>query len=140
MSAAPSVEPQLINISFNIPFSSNLPGPDPADILHSSPNAFQRWTFPEGTPEGTPTHRLPVHTQHVDSLRKLCRQMSESSGGRIEATVTSSEPKMASPMQRRHHGLVTNVCISGDAEMVQQMKARIYRETPIVLVCNSVAL
>ncbi|KAM5476015.1 hypothetical protein MauCBS54593_000698 [Microsporum audouinii] len=131
--SAASVEQPMINISFNIPFSSNLPGPDPADILHSSPNAFQRWTFPEGTPEGTPIHRLPVHTQHVDSLRKLCRQMSESSGGLIEATVTSSELKMASSMQRRHHGLVTNVCISGEADLVRQMRAKIYKETPIVL-------
>ncbi|KAF3482986.1 KH domain-containing protein [Arthroderma uncinatum] len=133
LSAPASIEPPTINVSFNIPFSSNLPGPDPADVLHSSPGAFQRWTFPEGTLEGTPIHRLPVHTQHVDSLRKLCRQMSESSGGRLEATVTSSEPKMASSMQRRHHGLVTNVCISGEADLVREMRATIYKETPIVL-------
>ncbi|KAK2740538.1 hypothetical protein FQN57_006041 [Myotisia sp. PD_48] len=133
----PRVDP-IVNVSFNIPFSSNLAGPEPADILHSTPGAFQRWTFPEGTPEGSPIHRLPVHAHNVDTLRKLCRQISESSKGRIEAAVTSSEPKMVPSLQRRPHTLVTNVCISGEAELVAKMKSKIYRETPIVLRCCTV--
>jgi hypothetical protein len=123
-----------VNLSFNVPFSSNLAGPDPEDILHSSPGAFQRWTFPEGTEEGTPIHKLPVHANNVETLRKSCRQLSENSGGRIEATVTSSEPKAVQSLQRRPQGLVTNVCISGDGETVHKMRAKILNETPISLV------
>ncbi|OAX78418.1 hypothetical protein ACJ72_07275 [Emergomyces africanus] len=127
-----------VTLSFNVPFSSNLAGPDPEDILHSSPGAFQRWTFPEGTPEGTPIHKLPVHTNNLDALRKLCRNVSESSHGRIEATVTSSEPKAVASLQRRPQGLVTNVCISGDGETVQQVRQNILKETPIALKCATV--
>lgn len=127
----------IVNLSFNVPFSSNLAGPDPEDILHASPGAIQRWTFPEGTPEGTPIHKLPVHASNVEALRRLCRHISESSGGRIEATVTSSEPKAVPSLQRRPQGLVTNVCITGDGDTVRKMRARILNETPISLVRNS---
>lgn len=128
----------LINLSFNVPFSSNLPGPDPEDVLHSSPGALQRWTFPDGTPEGTPIHKLPVHASHVDALRKLCRQISESSGGRIEATVTSTEPKALATLQRRPQGLVTNVCVSGENDVVHKMRAKILTETPFALVRSDI--
>lgn len=123
-----------VNLSFNVPFSASLAGPDPDEIIHSTPSSFERWTFPEGTPEGTPIHKLPVHANNVDALRKLCRQISETSGGRIEATVTSSEPKVVPSLQRRPQGLVTNVCISGDGDIVQNMRAKIFKETPIALV------
>jgi hypothetical protein len=128
-----SVDP-TVNLSFNVPFSSNLAGPDVEDVLHASPGALQRWTFPEGTPEGTPIHKLPVHVNHVETLRRLCRHVSETSGGRLEATVTSSEPKAVPSMQRRPQGLVTNVCLSGDGETVRKMRAKILNETPISLV------
>ena len=52
----------IVNLAFNVPFASNLPGPEVEDVLHSSPAAFQRWTFPVGTAEGTPIHKLPVHS------------------------------------------------------------------------------
>lgn len=122
------------NVSFNVPFSSDLAGPEPTDILHSTPAAFQRWTFPEGTPEGTPVYRLPVHAENLDSLRKLCRKISDSSNGRIETTVTSTEPKKMESLHRKAQNLVTNVCISGDSDVVHKMKAKIYKETPIALV------
>lgn len=122
------------NLSFNVPFSSNLAGPEAGDVLHSSPGAFQRWTMPNGTPDGTPIHKLPVHSNNVDNLRRLCRQISELTGGRLEALVTSSEPKAAQTLQRRPQGLVTNVCISGDGELVHKMRMKILNETPILLV------
>ena len=122
------------NLSFNVPFSSNLAGPEVDDVLHSSPGAFQRWTMPSGTPDGTPIHKLPVHSNNVDNLRRLCRQISELTGGRLEALVTSSEPKAAQTLQRRPQGLVTNVCISGDGELVHKMRMKILNETPILLV------
>ncbi|OGM41409.1 KH domain protein [Aspergillus bombycis] len=127
-----------VNLSFNVPFSSTLGGPDVDDVLHASPGALQRWTFPEGTLEGTPVHNLPVHTSNVEALRRLCRQITESSNGRIEAVVFGSEPKSVASLQRRPQGLVTNVCITGEGETVRKMRARILNETPILLRCATV--
>ncbi|MCJ1249493.1 hypothetical protein MMC30_006717 [Trapelia coarctata] len=126
----------LVNLSFNVPFSSNLTGPNPEEILHASPGAYQRWTHPEGTEDGTPIHRLPVHTRNVEQLRKLCKTIGDASGGRLEATVTSSEPKPVPAVQRRPlKGLVTNVCVSGDGDVVHKIRAKILNETPIALKC-----
>jgi hypothetical protein len=130
----PTAVDPTVNLSFNVPFSSYLSGPDVEDVLHASPGALQRWIFPEGTPEGTPIHNLPVHVSHVETLRKLCRTVSETSGGRLEAVVTTSEPKSLSSVQRRQQALVSNVCLSGDGETVRKMRAKILNETPISLV------
>jgi hypothetical protein len=125
------------NLSFNVPFASTLAGPEVDDILHSNPGAFQRWTMPPGTPEGSPIHKLPVHASNVENLRRLCRQISELSGGRLEALVTSSEPKATQALHIRPQGLVTNVCISGDGELVHKMRMKILSETPILLVSTT---
>ena len=124
-----------VNLSMNVPFSSTLAGPDTEDVIHASPAALQRWSFAESVPEGTPVHQLPVHVSNVESLRRLCRQITETSAGRIEATVTTSEPKVVPSLQRRPQSLVTNVCISGEGETVRKMRAKILNETPILLVC-----
>lgn len=125
----------IVNLSFNVPFSSNLTGPDREEVIHASPEAVRRWTFPKGTEEGTPTHKLPIHANNVEALRRLCRILSETIPARVEASVTSSEPKPIPALQRRPlKGLVTNVCVSGDADMVHKMRARILNETPIALV------
>jgi hypothetical protein len=128
------VDSSPVNLSFNVPFASSLPGPDPDDILHSSPGAFQRWTFPAGTPEDTPVHRLPVHVQNEERLRAACTYISEQSGGHIQATVTSHEPDAGPALHRKPQGLVTNVYISGDGELVYKMRAKILNETPIMMV------
>ena len=125
----------MVNLSFNIPFSSNLTGPNPEEVIHASPGAVQRWTHLEHTEEEIPTHKLPVHANNVEQLRRLCKALGDSSGGRLEATVTSSEPKPIPALQRRPlKGLVTNVCVSGDADIVHKMRAKILNETPIALV------
>ena len=125
----------MVNLSFNVPFASNLTGPDVQEIIHATPKALERWTFPEGTKEQTPIHKLPVHNGNVEQLRRLCRVLEEGSQGRMQATVTSSEPKQVPALQRRPlKGLVTNVCISGDADVVHKMRAKILNETPIALV------
>lgn len=123
-----------VNLCFSIPFASTLAGPERDEVLHSSHGAFQRWTFPANTPEGTPTHKLPVHVQNEERLRTLCQYLSDQSGGRIQATVTSSEAKAGPALHRKSQGLVTNVCISGEGEMVYKMRARILNETPIMMV------
>ncbi|KAI4106723.1 MAG: hypothetical protein LQ339_002914 [Xanthoria mediterranea] len=126
----------VVHLSFNVPFSSSLPGPDPAEILHATPDALQRWTFPERTDTSSPTYKLPVHLNNIESLRRLCKSVSDTSAGRVEAVVTSSEPKTIPALQRRPlKGLVTNVVVSGDAETVHKMRAKILNETPIALRC-----
>ena len=124
----------IVHLSFNIPFSSTLAGPDPDEIIHASPKAVERWTFPEGTEEGTPIHKLPVHHGNVEQLRRMCRVITEGNQGRVEATVTSAEPKTLTLLQKATKGLVTNVCVSGDAENAHKMRAKILNESPIMLV------
>lgn len=125
----------VVHLSFNVPFSSSLPGPEPDEILHASPDALQRWTFPDGTDSATPIHKLPVHHNNVETLRRLCKAVSDGSGGRVEAVVTSADLKGTAALHRRPlKGLVTNVCVSGDAETVHKMRAKILNETPIALV------
>ena len=131
----PAVPGHPVNLSFNVPFNANLPGPDKEDVLYSSTGAFQRWIHPDGAAEDTPHHALPVHTRNVENLRNLCKHLSDISGERVHATVTSSKPKPVPGMQRGPlTALVTNVCISGDAEVVHKMRAKILNETPITLV------
>lgn len=135
-SAPPVIPPGTqINQSFNVPFSSNLAGPDQDDMMWASPGAKARWTFPEGTAEGTPTHKLPVHAQNVDNLRALCREVGEQTDGRVAATVVSAESKPLPGLQRGPlRALVTNVCLSGELEIVNSMRCKILNSTPISLV------
>ena len=123
-----------VHLSFNIPFSSTLFGPDPAEVLYATPNALQKWTFPTDTPENTPAYQLPVHADNVEGLRKLCRILTESSVGGMEAIVKCTEAKLS-----RTQGLLTNVCVSGEAGAVYNMKTKILHETPILLVSLSTA-
>lgn len=132
--AAINSEYTIVNLSFNVPFASNLSGPDPDEILHASPGAKQRWTFPLGTPEATPIYKLPVHAQNEERLRGLCSYISDSSGGRIQTLVTSTEAKPSQAMHQKSQGLITNVCISGEHDMVYKLRAKVLNETPIMMV------
>lgn len=129
-----SSESTPVHLSFNIPFSYNLPGPEREEVLHSSPGALQRWTFPPNTDDGSPIHKLPVHIQNEERLRTLCQYLSDQTGGRIRATVTSSEPKTGPALHRKSQSLVTNVCVSGDGDLAPKIRARILNETPIMMV------
>jgi hypothetical protein len=135
-SAPPTIAPGTqVNLSFNVPFSSNLTGPDMDDIMWASPGATARWTHPEGAAEATPTHKLPVHAQNVDNLRNLCREVTEQTEGRVQATVTSAESKPLPGLQRGPlRALVTNVCLSGESETVNAMRCKVLNSTPISLV------
>ena len=123
-----------VNLSFNIPFSYALAGPEKEEILHASPGASQRWTSPPTAADDVPTHKLPVHMQNEERLRTLCQYLSDQTGGRVQATVSSSEPKTGPALHRKSQSLVTNVCVSGDAELVYKIRARILNETPIMMV------
>lgn len=115
-----------IHYSFNVPFASNLAGPDTEDILYATQDAVLKWTHPESAPDDVPIHDLPVHDQNVRNLRELCKQITATEMA-IEAYVKSSETK-------RVKGLVTNVCLSGSAELVHKSRETILNETPLALV------
>ncbi|KAF2205726.1 hypothetical protein GQ43DRAFT_467875 [Delitschia confertaspora ATCC 74209] len=124
-----------VNLSFNVPFASNLAGPDVDDIMYASPGAKARWTHPEGmTDLNLPPHKLPVHAQNVESLRTLCRQLSEDSHGAVSAAVTSAESKPLPGLQRGPlRALVTNVVLTGELELVNQVRSQILNSTPIAM-------
>ena len=131
----PVIQPgSQVNLSFNIPFNSNLAGPDVEEILYASPGATARWSA-EDSAGDLPVHKLPVHTQNVDNLRALCRDISEQTDNRVTATVVSAESKPLPGLQRGPlRALVTNVCLSGELELVNQMRCNILNSTPISLV------
>ncbi|KAG9952835.1 hypothetical protein KCU81_g3727, partial [Aureobasidium melanogenum] len=136
MQPNPQVPGHLVNLSFNIPFASNLSGPDPDSVIYASPGAYARWTHPQpNNPDSPPpNHELPVHARNVDNLRSLCKVITEASNAQVQATVTSARPKPVPGMQRGPlNTLVTNVCLSGDSDLVYKMRAKILNETPITL-------
>ncbi|KAF2089567.1 hypothetical protein K490DRAFT_55160 [Saccharata proteae CBS 121410] len=137
----PTINPgTFVNLSFNVPFASSLAGPDAEDVIFASPGAFARWIRQDDTPDGSPsppTHTLPVHVNNVENLRSLCKHLSATSNGALEATVVSSVPK-ALPGAQRVTTLVTNVCLSGEAEFVRSIRCKILNETPISLRCATV--
>jgi hypothetical protein len=124
--SSPSSADSTIYYSFNVPFASDLAGPNTEDILYATKDAISKWTHPEDAPDDVPIYELPIHAHNVMTLRKLCKDIS-SSGLPIEATVKSSEPK-------RVKGQVTNVCLSGSPELVHKSRETILNDTPLALV------
>lgn len=98
-----------IHYSFNVPFASDLAGPDTEEILHATTDAVIRWTHPEDAPDDVPVYELPVHAQNLAALRKMCKEITQSALP-IEAYVLSTVPKNA-------RGQVTTVCLSGNPEI-----------------------
>ncbi|TPX15001.1 uncharacterized protein E0L32_004831 [Thyridium curvatum] len=132
--AAPIAPPQVadspIHYSFNVPFASDLAGPDTEDILHANTDALLRWTHPEDAPDDVPVYELPVHAQNLANLRKLCKDLSTGPLP-IEAHVMSTTPKHVK-------GQVTTVCLSGPPELVYRSRDTILNDTPLSLRCTTV--
>lgn len=122
----PTSEQVTIHYSFNVPFASDLAGPNTEDILYATKGAVEHWTHPEDAPDDVPIYELPVHAQNVINLRRLCKDLS-SGPLPIEAHVKSSEPK-------RVKGQVTNVCLSGSPDLVHKSREAILNDTPLALV------
>lgn len=123
----PTAADAVIHYSFNVPFASDLAGPNTEDIVYATSEAVLRWTHPEDAPDDVPVHELPVHAQNVENLRKLCKDITNGPLP-IEAHVKSSEPK-------RVKGQVTNVCLTGSPELVHKSRETILNDTPLALVC-----
>jgi hypothetical protein len=123
---APPAADAVIYYSFNVPFASNLAGPNTEDIVYATTEAVLRWTHPEDAPDDVPIYELPVHASNVSELRKMCKDLTLSHHN-VEAHVKSSEPKRAK-------GQVTNVCLSGTPDLVHKAREKILNETPLALV------
>ncbi|KAJ0118150.1 hypothetical protein J7T55_014603 [Diaporthe amygdali] len=132
--ASPITPPQIgdsvIHHAFNVPFASELAGPDTEDILHATTDAVLRWTHPAEAPDDVPVYELPVHTDNLAKLRKMCKDITTSPLP-VEAHVISTIPKHVK-------GQVTTVCLSGSHEMVWQTREKILNETPLSLRCTTV--
>lgn len=121
-----------IYYTFNVPFASDLAGPNTEDILYATAGAVLRWTHPEDAPDDVPVYELPVHANNIVNLRKLCNDLT--SGPRpIEAHAKLSEPK-------RVKGQVTTVCLSGSPDLVHESRETILNETPLALVSSRSSL
>jgi hypothetical protein len=122
--AAPS---PIIHYSFNVPFTSDLAGPDTEDILHATADAVMRWTHPEDAADNVQVYELPVHAQNLANLRKVCKDIT-SGPFQVEAHVLSATPKSAKGQQ------VTTVCLSGTPEMVHKSRETILNDNSTSLV------
>lgn len=119
----------VIHYSFNVPFASDLAGPNTEDIVFATSDAVLRWTHPEDAPDDVPVHELPVHATNVVNLRKMCQDITNGPLP-IEAHVLSTEPK-------RVKGQVTNVCLTGSPELVHTSRETILNDTPLALVSKT---
>ncbi|CAN8102351.1 unnamed protein product [Discula destructiva] len=126
----PQIGDSVIHHAFNVPFASDLVGPDTEDILHATTDAVLRWTHPAEAPDDVPVHELPVHADNLGRLRKLCKEITNSPL-HIEAHVISANPKHVK-------GQVTTVCLSGSPDLVWQTREKILNETPLSLRCTTV--
>jgi len=117
-----------LHFCFPIPFRT-IPGPDQDDIVLATDGARERWLHPQDTPL-TRTHKLPVHQRNLDTLKKLCHDISE--GGSCQASVKVSEPRAA--MKRKRRGAVMNVSLAGDADTVYLVRGQILQALPVSLV------
>ncbi|KAK3940630.1 KH domain-containing protein [Diplogelasinospora grovesii] len=126
----PQAPDATIHYSFNVPFSSDLAGPDTEDILHATADAVLRWTHSEDAPDDIPIYELPVHATNLAALRKLCKDLT-SNAFPIQAHVISTTPKSVK-------GQVTTVCLSGHPKYVYDAREAILNETPLSLRCTKI--
>ncbi|PNY25727.1 Meiotically up-regulated protein, partial [Tolypocladium capitatum] len=108
--SSPQAADATIHYSFNVPFASDLAGPNTEDIVHATTDAVLRWTHPEDAPDDVQVYELPIHAQNQANLRKLCSDVSVGALP-IEAHVLSSSPKNGKGQR------VTTVCLSGSPEL-----------------------
>ena len=115
-----------VHYSFNVPFASDLAGPNTEDILHATTDAVLRWTHPETAPDDVPIHELPVHAQNLANLRQTCKEIT-GSNLEIEAHVVTTLPKNVK-------GQVTTVYLAGGAELVYKTRDLVLNSIPLSLV------
>lgn len=126
LSPSPAAD-STIHYSFNVPFASDLAGPNTEEILHATGDSVMRWTHPGDAPDDVPVYELPIHAQNVASLRNMCADLTKGPLP-IEAYVASTTPSRAKTQ-------VTTVCLTGPPELVHKSRETILNDTPLALVC-----
>ncbi|KAI0597927.1 KH domain-containing protein [Biscogniauxia sp. FL1348] len=129
LNSSPAAD-STIHFAFNVPFASDLAGPNTEEILHATGDAVLRWTHPGDAPDDVPVYELPVHAQNLANLRNLCRELTKGPLP-IEAHVISTNPKHVK-------GQVTTVCLSGSPELVHKSRETILSGTPLALRCATI--
>lgn len=117
-----------IHYSFNVPFASDLVGPNTEDILHATNDAVLRWTHPEDAPDDVHVYELRAHAQNLANLHKLCKDLSTGPLP-IEAQVVTTTPNNGKDQQ------ITTICLTGSPELVNKSRETILNEIPISMVC-----
>ncbi|EHK22412.1 uncharacterized protein TRIVIDRAFT_29065 [Trichoderma virens Gv29-8] len=120
-----------IHYSFNVPFASDLVGPNTEDILHATNDAVLRWTHPEDAPDDVHVYELRAHTQNLANLHKLCKDLSTGPLP-IEAQVVTTTPNNGKDQQ------ITTICLTGSPELVNKSRETILNEIPISMRCTTI--
>ncbi|KAI1816913.1 hypothetical protein GGS20DRAFT_575150 [Poronia punctata] len=129
LSPAPAVD-TTIHLAFNVPFASDLAGPNTEEILHATGNSVLRWTHPGDAPDDIPIYELPIHNQNIANLKSLCHNITVGPLP-IEASVVLSIPK-------QNKRQVVTVMLSGSPELVHKSREIILKDTPLALRCTTI--
>jgi hypothetical protein len=125
-----------ISWCFKVPFNNTLAGPEPSHIVYASKGARERWTHPAGQSD-IPTHRLPVHLEHIEALRSICSRIKTDLG--VEATVAvgraTSLALVPGIQPTPTNNVVANVCLHGrDYDTVRRAREVVLNQSPITMV------
>ncbi|KAJ3566138.1 hypothetical protein NPX13_g7248 [Xylaria arbuscula] len=129
LSPSPAAD-TTIHFAFNVPFASDLAGPNTEEILHATGDSVLRWTHPGDAPDDVPIYDLPVHAQNLANLQNLCQELSRGPLP-IEAHVNLTTPKLGKVQ-------VVTVSLSGAPELVHKSRETILSDTPLALRCTTV--
>lgn len=125
--SSPHAADATLHSSFIVPFASDLAGPNTEDILHATTDAVLRWTHPADAPDDIGVHELPAHVEGLNTLNKLCRDLTAGPLP-IEAYVLATSPDNGKSQQ------IITVCLSGSPDLVHKSREAIFNDTPISLV------
>lgn len=117
-----------IHYAFNVPFASDLAGPNTEEILHATGDSVMKWTHPGDAPDDVAVFELPVHTQNLKTLQELCKTLAHGLLA-VEAHVVTTEREAAGVRNQ-----VVTVCLSGSPELVHKSRETILSSTPFALV------
>ncbi|RDA88056.1 hypothetical protein CP532_5261, partial [Ophiocordyceps camponoti-leonardi (nom. inval.)] len=129
--SAPQIADNTIHYSFNVPFSSDLAGPNTEDIVHATTDAVLRWTHPEDAPDDVQVHELPVHVQNLAHLRKLCDDLTN-------GPLPIEAHALTSPLKNGRGQHIITICFSGSPEIVHKSRESILNEIPISMRCTTI--
>ncbi|CAJ2513797.1 Uu.00g019160.m01.CDS01 [Anthostomella pinea] len=129
LSPSPAAD-TTIHFAFNVPFASDLAGPNTEEVLHATGNSVMRWTHPGEAPDDIPIYELPVHAQNLAILQNMCMEITRGPLP-VDAHVISTTPKHVK-------GQITTVCLSGTPELVHKSRETILSGTPLALRCATI--